>query len=66
MQPDTDQLNTLLNHAERLLKRLEILLPPLPPEPDWDNCTAFRWRKRAVAELEAKRYERKIYEDGQA
>ncbi len=46
MQPDTDKLNSLLHHAERLLSRLETLLPPAPPEPDWENCTAFRWRKR--------------------
>ena len=46
MQSDTDKLNSLLHHAERLLSRLETLLPPPPPEPDWENCTAFRWRKR--------------------
>jgi len=34
MPPDTDKLNTLLDQAERLLHRLEILLPPAPPEPD--------------------------------
>jgi hypothetical protein len=46
MQPETDKLNSFLHHAERLLSRLETLLPPVPPEPDWENCTAFRWRKR--------------------
>ncbi len=46
MPPDTDKLDNLLDHAERLLIRLENLLPPAPPEPDWDNCTAFRWRKQ--------------------
>ena len=46
MQPDTDKLTVLLDHAERLLIRLENLLPPAPPEPDWDHCTAFRWRKQ--------------------
>src|SRR5512143_1071887 len=46
MQLDTDKLNNLLHQAERLLSRLETLLPPAPPEPDWENCAAFRWRKR--------------------
>ena len=46
MQPDTDKLNTLLDHAERVLHRLETLLPIALPEPDWDNCTAFRRRKQ--------------------
>ena len=46
MQPDTHNLDSLLYHAERLLNRLDALLPPTPSEPDWENCTAFRWRKR--------------------
>jgi predicted AAA+ superfamily ATPase len=29
---------------ERLLKRLEQLLPPAPPAPDWNASIAFRWR----------------------
>jgi len=33
----------LLREAGRLLTRLEILLPPAPPEPDWSSI-AFRWR----------------------
>ncbi len=46
MQPDTDKLNAFLDRAERLLDRLEVLLPPALPEPDWDHSTAFRWRKQ--------------------
>ena len=29
---------------ERILERLEQLLPPLPPQTDWDASVAFRWR----------------------
>ncbi len=36
----------LLARAEGVLERLEAVLPPAPPEPDW-RATAFRWRKRA-------------------
>ena len=53
MQPDTDKLNALLDYAERLLSRLKTLLPPMPPEPDWDNCIAFSWRKLGRAGLSA-------------
>jgi hypothetical protein len=41
------ELNALLARAERLLGRLEQLLPAPPPVPDWEHCTAFRWRKQA-------------------
>src|SRR5690606_2417383 len=40
-----DQLNQLLSRAEQLLNRVEELLPPAPPAPDW-NAHAFRWRKQ--------------------
>ena len=36
----------LLARAEEVLARLEAVLPPAPPAPDW-RATAFRWRKRA-------------------
>lgn len=35
----------MLARAETLLVRLEALLPPAPPPPDW-KARAFRWRKR--------------------
>ena len=47
-KPDTDKLNTFLDRAERLLDRLEMLLPPVLSEPDWDHSTAFRWRKQGA------------------
>jgi predicted AAA+ superfamily ATPase len=38
-------LERLLARAEALLVRVEALLPPAPPPPDW-KARAFRWRKR--------------------
>jgi len=38
-------LDRLLARAEALLVRVEALLPPAPPPPDW-KARAFRWRKR--------------------
>ena len=35
----------LLNRLVELLERAEKRLPPLPPEPDWQNAIAFRWRR---------------------
>ena len=35
----------LIGRAEAILQRLEALLPPAQPEPDW-SARAFRWRKR--------------------
>lgn len=32
---------------ERILDRVEKLLPQPPQPPDWKNATAFRWRRRA-------------------
>ena len=42
----TDRLAALLDHAERVLNRLELVLAPTPLEPDWRAAVAFRWRKR--------------------
>lgn len=39
------QLSTLLARAEKLLERLEPLLPLPPVNPDWQTAKAFRWRK---------------------
>jgi uncharacterized protein len=38
-------LLALLDRAEAVLARLEVMLPPPSPEPDW-KAKAFRWRKR--------------------
>ncbi len=37
----------LLARVEGILARVEAILPPVPPPPDWD-AMAFRWRKRAA------------------
>lgn len=39
------ELDALISRAEHLLARLENLLPPAQPEPDW-NALAWRWRKK--------------------
>ncbi len=44
-KPAADPLTRALDRAEAVLARLEALLPPVPPEPDW-SARAFRWRKR--------------------
>ena len=41
-----NRLAALLDHAERVLNRLELVFAPTPPEPDWRAAVAFRWRKR--------------------
>ena len=38
-------MNDLLTRLEGLLARLEGLLPEPPGVPDWENYSAFRWRK---------------------
>jgi uncharacterized protein len=38
---------TLAARAERVLGRLEQLLPPSPPPVDWKASIAFRWRKKS-------------------
>ncbi|WP_293764025.1 ATP-binding protein [uncultured Aquitalea sp.] len=42
------QLEAFLARAEALMARLEPLLPPARPEPDW-QATAFRWRRQGLA-----------------
>jgi predicted AAA+ superfamily ATPase len=41
-----DELSQFLERAERLVARIEQLLPPEPPVPDFAQSMAFRWRKR--------------------
>jgi len=41
-----DSAVSLLARAERVLARVEALLPPDAPDPDWRRVTAARWRKR--------------------
>ncbi len=43
--PKSD-LESLLHRAEAVLERVEALLPPPVPDPDWSKVTAARWRKR--------------------
>ena len=49
MSDPIPQLASFLARAERLLERLEPLLRPASPLPDWGAGTAFRWRKRGHA-----------------
>ena len=50
----TAELAALLARAERVLERLEAILPAPPEAPDWHSSTAFRWRRRnGRAALEA-------------
>jgi uncharacterized protein len=44
--PSASDPAALLSRLEGILERVERLLPPPPPAPDW-HATAFRWRKRA-------------------
>jgi predicted AAA+ superfamily ATPase len=39
-------LDDFLARAEAVLARVEALLPPAAPAPDWQAAFAFRWRKR--------------------
>src|SRR5687767_9757351 len=41
-----ERLEHLVAHAERLLTRLEAVLPHAPKAPDWDASMAFRYRRR--------------------
>ena len=45
MTDPTRQIASFLVRAEKLLERLEPLLPPASQAPDWSSATAFRWRK---------------------
>ncbi|MBK7355301.1 ATP-binding protein [Propionivibrio sp.] len=49
MNDPTRQLADFLARAEKLLERIEPLLPPASPVPDWNSAIAFRWRKRGRA-----------------
>ncbi len=40
-----DELKRFFDRADMLLARLERLLPPQPPHPDWSASIAFRWKK---------------------
>lgn len=40
------ELADLLTRAERVLERLETLLPGPATAPDWDAAVAFRWQRR--------------------
>ncbi len=42
---ERESLQALLTRAETILERLEGILPPPPPAPDW-RARAYRWRKR--------------------
>ena len=42
----SDELKRLLERAEHVLARVESLVPPTAPDPDWKKVTAARWRKR--------------------
>ncbi|HHW64480.1 MAG TPA: DUF815 domain-containing protein, partial [Rhodocyclaceae bacterium] len=42
----TTELADLLTRAERVLDRLENLLPGPLPAPDWEAAVAFRWQRR--------------------
>jgi len=44
----TKELADLLARAERVLARVESLLPEATPDPDWKRVTAARWRKRSA------------------
>jgi predicted AAA+ superfamily ATPase len=46
MNDSTLQLASFLTRAEKLLERIEPLLPPASPLPDWTAAIAFRWRRR--------------------
>ena len=43
---DSERLEALLGRAERVLERLEGVLPAPVTEPDWAAAIAFRWRRR--------------------
>ena len=53
MTTPTSPLDALFQRADRLLARLEGLLPAPATEPDWAASIAFRYRKRAPGALGA-------------
>ena len=46
MPPKQIDLAQLIARAEKVLARVEALLPPIAPDPDWKRITAARWRKQ--------------------
>jgi predicted AAA+ superfamily ATPase len=46
MPPKALDLEALIRRAEGVLERVEAMLPPVAPDPDWSRVTAARWRKR--------------------
>ena len=40
------ELSDLMSRAERVLERLESILPGPAAEPDWEAALAFRWQRR--------------------
>ncbi|MEO8506354.1 MAG: ATP-binding protein [Betaproteobacteria bacterium] len=47
MSSPKSDLASLLRRAESVLERVEALLPPAAPDPDWTKVIAARWRKRS-------------------
>ena len=41
-----EEVDKLIARAEAVLARVEALLPPAGPDPDWRKVNAARWRKR--------------------
>ena len=46
--PKSSNGHDLMTRAERLLERLELVLPVPPAATDWKAAVAWRWRKRGV------------------
>lgn len=44
-----EQLDQFLRRAQELMDRVERLLPPVPPAPDFAKVIAYRWRQRGNA-----------------
>jgi predicted AAA+ superfamily ATPase len=55
-----DKLEAFLRRAEHVLARLEPMLPPEVPEPDW-RAIAYRWRRQGLASwIESVRHPHKV------
>src|SRR5690606_17815980 len=46
--PNASNAHELIARAERLMERLELVLPAPPAATDWKAAVAWRWRKRGV------------------